>query len=485
MGIVYCAALRRTCFADVLSTERIANDSKALTQLSPPNAPQATLAKRSLGCRATQCYSSNVKPQALYEMQEAVTGLTGSDNSDSSTAAQPEPRTPSSPGAAPEGTAASKKHLVVLQHGLFGSYLDWNAVVDALKAELGGDGDRVLVHATAVNNRQKSQAGIDVCAERLADEILVIKAEHPSLEFISLVGLSIGGLICRYVAALILEPETGRMAGLKPALYVSIASPHIGLSVKANAIHAAGFYEWTEMHHGMSWRAKVLYQAHKFLLWITRPLPIGFLNTTAGRSAVQLFHLDGGKNGAVAPLLDQMTLDNDKGLKFMSALAAFESRTAYANAIGDQWISWSSGSIRSLGELPTIDISSGRPCIIQEDLLPPQQQQKSTSGESLAHAESQPLFEGSIGETSSALDITSHPVEDVDLELDAEVLLKRLQLLHWNRVDVSFYNATANAARASHDLIIQGLPVQRSPFLEIGNDSVRHIAAHIAGFLKK
>jgi hypothetical protein len=85
------------------------------------------------------------------------------------------------------------------------------------------------------------------------------------------------------------------MAGLKPALYVSIASPHIvrllnmshhaygpsglqrlvmyfdspqGLSVKANAIHAAGFYEWTEMHHGMSWRAKVLFQAHKFLLWV-------------------------------------------------------------------------------------------------------------------------------------------------------------------------------------------------------------------------
>jgi hypothetical protein len=113
----------------------------------------------------------------------------------------------------------------------------------------------------------------------------------------------------------------------------------------------------------------------------------------------------------------------------MSALAAFESRTAYANAIGDQWISWSSGSIRSLGELPTIDISSGRPCIIQEDLLPPQQQQKSTSGESLAHAESQPLFGGNIGETSSAADITSHPVEDVDLELDAEVLLKRLQVM--------------------------------------------------------
>jgi hypothetical protein len=43
----------------------------------------------------------------------------------------------------------------------------------------------------------RSQAGIDVCAERLADEIRDIKAEHPSLEFISLVGLSIGGLICR------------------------------------------------------------------------------------------------------------------------------------------------------------------------------------------------------------------------------------------------------------------------------------------------
>lgn len=54
----------------------------------------------------------------------------------------------------------------------------------------------------------------------------------------------------------------------------------------------------------------------------------------------------------------------------MSALAAFQARTAYANHVGDQWISWPSGSIRAVGQLPAINTSSGQHCVIQEHPAP-------------------------------------------------------------------------------------------------------------------
>lgn len=41
-----------------------------------------------------------------------------------------------------------------------------------------------------------------------------------------------------------------------------------------------------------------------------------------------------------------------QGLLFMSALAAFETRTLYANSSGDHLVGWANSSLRRLGELP-------------------------------------------------------------------------------------------------------------------------------------
>jgi len=378
-----------------------------------------------------------------------------------------------------------KKHLVVLQHGLFGHPLDWKSVVDALHSELGCEAEAVLVHTTEANTRQRSMAGIDVCGQRVADEILQIASEHPSLEHLSLVGLSLGGIICRYVAAVLLDQQTGLMAGLKPGLYVSIASPHLGMSSEKGDLHAAGFYEWTEMHHNMHVGARMFHFAHRLLIWVTKPLPRPVLNRTAGRSTVQLFHLDADRGGY--PLIEQMTRDGAvTGLPFISALAAFQARTAYANHVGDQWISWPSGSIRATAELPTIDTSSDQPCVIQVDSShPPRAVTDTPKAESAAATDDPPVATSSISLTSLNEQEQSMCGECEEIAWDVNRMLHRLQALEWTRVDVSFYNAPGEAARASHDLIIQGLPVRNAKFVATGDPSVKHIATHIASFLRQ
>jgi triacylglycerol esterase/lipase EstA (alpha/beta hydrolase family) len=70
--------------------------------------------------------------------------------------------------------------------------------------------------------------GIDTCGDRLAAEIQALVNESPSLEYISMMGHSMGGLLVRYAAGKLLEPETGRVAGLKPMHFITIATPHLG-----------------------------------------------------------------------------------------------------------------------------------------------------------------------------------------------------------------------------------------------------------------
>lgn len=77
----------------------------------------------------------------------------------------------------------------------------------------------------------------------------------------------------------------------------------------------------------------------------------------------------GGRRPSQAqPLLYRLSQDNPgEGLLFISALAAFETRTLYANSSGDHLVGWANSSLRRLGELPHKD---GRGTgVIHEDPL--------------------------------------------------------------------------------------------------------------------
>jgi triacylglycerol esterase/lipase EstA (alpha/beta hydrolase family) len=73
-------------------------------------------------------------------------------------------------------------------------------------------------------------AGIDVCGQRLAQEVQQLVSSTPSLTTISFIGHSMGGLIARYAIGLLADPATGTVAGLQPQSYISIATPHLGCS---------------------------------------------------------------------------------------------------------------------------------------------------------------------------------------------------------------------------------------------------------------
>ena len=70
--------------------------------------------------------------------------------------------------------------------------------------------------------------GIDFGGKRLADDIRDVCSKHQFQE-ISLIGISLGGLYCRYAARILFDSQTGLICGLKPNLFTTFATPHLGL----------------------------------------------------------------------------------------------------------------------------------------------------------------------------------------------------------------------------------------------------------------
>uniref|UniRef100_A0A0G4HVL8 DUF676 domain-containing protein n=1 Tax=Chromera velia CCMP2878 TaxID=1169474 RepID=A0A0G4HVL8_9ALVE len=151
-------------------------------------------------------------------------------------------------------TQESPKHLIVCVHGLAGKPLDFKYLRHALKRksrrrpisertpredEDGGsisddakhrdrDGDRVLVHLARANLR-RTRDGVAAGGRRLAEEIREVVGKHPELETFSIVGFSLGGLYARYAVSLLFDEKRGKVAGLEPEVFATLASPHLGV----------------------------------------------------------------------------------------------------------------------------------------------------------------------------------------------------------------------------------------------------------------
>ena len=316
----------------------------------------------------------------------------------------------------PAGTtdpARPATHLCVLVHGLWGRPSDWDVVAERLdqhkrrleggggEGEKGGEGgERLRVLKSRANARRLTLDGIDVCASRLASEVRAAVAEERErfggesrLERVSFVGHSMGGLIARAAAAELLDTGAAGPAtlagGLSPAHFVSVATPHLGCHAEAEATAAfvaatkaaaaatAASAEEKEHEHRqhpaliplVSWIAG----ASPALAGLSSAVAPRLLAAAAarasasmGRSGPQFFLTDGGeeKGGAEGgaeggdddscrrrqpPLLARLA---DPSLPALRALAAFESRTTFANSSGDHLVGWGNASLRDPRELP-------------------------------------------------------------------------------------------------------------------------------------
>ncbi|GAB4821319.1 hypothetical protein N2152v2_008365 [Parachlorella kessleri] len=237
--------------------------------------------------------------------------------------------------------AEHRRHLVVMVHGLFGSAANWRVIARFLEAHL--DPRTTLLYVSTANQKALTFQGIDICGERLADEIRGVIEEHPGLERISLFGHSMGGLIARFAAGRLYEPESGTMCGLRPCHYVSLATPHLGCDGELNPAQVPL----------LSWAGAVP-AIGGGVQHVLKEAAVPFAYLAFGRAGMQFFLMDRDGAGSQEPLLLRLTRDHPVEGYFMSALEAFETRTCYANKSGDHLVGWANSSLRTISELPKL-----------------------------------------------------------------------------------------------------------------------------------
>ncbi|CAO2823014.1 unnamed protein product [Amaranthus hypochondriacus] len=295
------------------------------------------------------------------------------------------------------------QHLVVMVNGLIGSASDWKFAANQFVKQLP---DKVMVHCSQCNTAKLTFDGVDLMGERLADEVSNVISCRPGFQKISFIAHSLGGLVARYAIGKLYEPhETaypsaakknrtedmesvgkdcqGRIAGLEPMNFVTVATPHLG----------------SRGHRQLPFLCGVLFlekQASQTAHLI------------AGRSGKHLFLMD--NNEAEPPLLVRMASDSYE-LKFISALHSFKRRVAYANVNYDHVVGWSTSSIRRLRELPKANL--------------------------LAHDKKYPHIVHVTHETLDDLRLMPSYAENQTIDYEEE-MIRGLTQVPWERVDVSF-----------------------------------------------
>ncbi|KAK9827864.1 hypothetical protein WJX74_006695 [Apatococcus lobatus] len=233
---------------------------------------------------------------------------------------------------------ARKTHLVVMVNGLFGRPSNWKYVVSQLEATI--DMQHTVLLVSAANSGFQTYRGIDRCGDALVAEINTTAPEYPGLQQISFIGHSLGGLLCRYAAGKLYDVGAGTIAGLRPAHFVTLATPHLGCN--GWGPNQVPFF------HFLSLGPLKIGNFDRLVQRIFRWFGVLFL----GRTGKQLFVLD--KRHSRDPLVLRLTQDIDGDASFMSALCSFQTHTCYANTAIDKVVNWPNASLRDPSELPDV-----------------------------------------------------------------------------------------------------------------------------------
>jgi len=243
-------------------------------------------------------------------------------------------------------------HLLVLVNGLFGSRYNWEYISEVLHEHL--DTTNTLIHVSKANERAATFAGIDACGSALAAEIKNVVSITPSLQRISFIGHSMGGLISRYAAGELYDSGTNSIASLKPSHFISMATPHLGCEPLETSPAQIPLVSWLQLPFGVD----------------------NFVNTISPTISSSLYRRSGGQffltdsDDGQPPLLYQLSQDCPlESRYYWSALASFETRTAYANSTGDYFVGWANSSLRDIHELPRFLPGTKGRGVVREDPL--------------------------------------------------------------------------------------------------------------------
>ncbi|BGO98988.1 hypothetical protein NBRC10513v2_000090 [Rhodotorula toruloides] len=241
--------------------------------------------------------------------------------------------------------ASTPIHLCVILHGLWGSpshvsYLSESLTAHArFTATPGADTDEepirleVLVSKTNGISAGHLYDGIDVCAERVVEEIdeevRRLEGEGARVERFSIVGYSLGGLVARYVLGLLDSRTPSFFSVVQPINFTTFASPWIGIPAYDS------FWSRTFRYLGgrlLSRTGRQLYERDRFL-------PLRFAGELEKKGA------RGEKEKVeAAPLLKVMA---DPRYSFYKALRKFERIDVFANIVNDRTVPFPTGALES------------------------------------------------------------------------------------------------------------------------------------------
>jgi len=340
-------------------------------------------------------------------------------------------------------------HLLILQHGLHGSYSDFDFLGEKLRTRYK---DAYFVYAARSNSSSilKTQDGIATAGNRLYAEILEIVSKLPQLNKISFIGHSLGGLIARYVIGKFYE--AGFFEKLNPIYFVSIAVPNVGSRRPARSL----------------WNNVVSFVTTSFLQ----------------KTGSELMLEDNSSEGV--PLLVWMA---NKDAIFMKGLAMFQKRVLYANVRNDLSVPYCTASIVHknpyLSGKKVIKLSSKYPHIIEEE-GEVEEPIKSEEIQEVAIAPTVDVHNTQLptGLSSEEIKVAQqHQDEEDEKEMEKELfsndvkgehlrfILSALQTLKWKRYDVVFDNWLL-----SHTHIVMKLSWINSA----GMDVIEHITDNLA-----
>ncbi|XP_042434989.1 uncharacterized protein LOC122020988 isoform X2 [Zingiber officinale] len=314
-------------------------------------------------------------------------------------------------------------HLLVLVHGIMASPSDWTYAKAELERQLGSN---FLIYASSCNGFTKTFDGIDRAGKRLAEEISSVVQKTGSLQRISILAHSLGGLFSRYAIAVLYSTDSlhkdqvddyrntntqmenslklGSIAGLQPINFITLATPHLGVRGKKQLPFLLG-------------------------LPLLEKLAPPIAPILVGRTGQQLFLTDEKPNRP--PLLLRMASKSDD-LEFISSLNSFRNRILYANVSYDHMVGWRTSSIRRETELPKPSLKSldGYKHIVDVQYCPPILSED-------PHFPSEAAKAKEAAQTSSNTQTTTEYYELIE-----EEMIHGLQRLEWTKVDVSFHSAT-------------------------------------------
>ncbi|EGC31146.1 hypothetical protein DICPUDRAFT_157035 [Dictyostelium purpureum] len=115
-------------------------------------------------------------------------------------------------------------HLVVLQHGLHGTFEDFNTIKNHFIKQ--NYDNCVFISAKSNSYFLATHDGINKIGTRLYKEVLELYEQYDHPEKISMIGHSLGGLITRYAIGLLYRD--GFFERCKPDQFISLSSPHCG-----------------------------------------------------------------------------------------------------------------------------------------------------------------------------------------------------------------------------------------------------------------